>query len=96
MIDKKIEIDIDGDKKSDIKIDFKTLAMVTGFLISGGMSYQNLKSEIEIAKELPIYEIQQNNTAIVNQKLEFLQKEIDNLEEQVKDLEKRVFKKWKN
>ena len=52
-----------------------------------------IDKKIEIAKELPIYEIQQNNTAIVNQKLEFLQKEIDNLEEQVKDLEKRVFKK---
>ena len=90
-IDKQIEIDIDGDKKSDIKIDFKTLAIVTGFLISGGMSYQNLKSEIEIAKELPVFEIKQDE--VVNQKIEFLQKEIDNLQEQVKDLENKVYKR---
>ena len=90
-LDKQIKIDIDGDKKSDIKIDFKTLAVVIGFLISGGMSYQNLKGEIEIAKELPIYEIKQDE--VVNQKIEFLQKEIDNLHEQVKDLENKVYKR---
>ena len=90
-LDKQIKIDIDGDKKSDIKIDFKTLAVVIGFLISGGMSYQNLKGEIEIAKELPIYEIKQDE--VVNQKIEFLQKEIDNLQEQVKDLENKVYKR---
>ena len=49
MIDKKIEIDIDGDKKSDIKIDFKTLAIVTGFLISGG-------------NELPKFKIRNRNS----------------------------------
>ena len=90
-LDKQIKIDIDGDKKSDIKIDFKTLAVVIGFLISGGMSYQNLKGEIEIAKELPIYEIKQDE--VVNQKIEFLQKEIDNLQEQVKDLENKFYKR---
>tara|TARA_R100000781_G_scaffold95627_1_gene59732 strand:- start:306 stop:584 length:279 start_codon:yes stop_codon:yes gene_type:complete len=90
-IDKKIEIDIDGDSKPDIKIDFKTLAICTGFIVSGAMSYQNLKSEIEIAKELPIIEIQQDE--VVNQKIQFLQLEIDNLQEQVKDLEKKVYKK---
>jgi peptidoglycan hydrolase CwlO-like protein len=90
-IDKKIEIDIDGDSKPDIKIDFKTLAIVAGFIISGTMSYQNLKSEIEIAKDLPKYEIKENE--VVNQKIDFLQKEIDNLQEQVKDLENKVYKR---
>jgi len=91
LLDKKIEIDLDGDKKPDIKIDFKTLAIVIGFLISGGMSYQNLKTEIEIAKKLPLYEIKED--AVVNQKMEFLQKEIDNIQQQVKDLEDKVYKK---
>ena len=91
ILDKKIEIDIDGDKKPDIKIDFKTLAIVAGFIISGTMSYQDLKSEIEIAKNLPVYEIKQDE--VVNQKIEFLQKEIDNLQEQVKQLEDKVYKR---
>ena len=77
----------------DIKIDFKTLFIVAGFLISGTMSYQNLKSEIELAKELPEPKVVNVNAGEVKTKMDFMQKEIDNLQEQIKDLEDKVYKK---
>tara|TARA_R100001015_G_C4610122_1_gene165461 strand:- start:522 stop:818 length:297 start_codon:yes stop_codon:yes gene_type:complete len=93
ILNKKVAIDIDGDKKPDIKIDFKTLFIVAGFLISGTMSYQNLKSEIELAKELPEPKVVNVNAGEVKTKMDFMQKEIDNLQEQIKDLEDKVYKK---
>tara|TARA_R100001163_G_C5038528_1_gene177172 strand:+ start:160 stop:456 length:297 start_codon:yes stop_codon:yes gene_type:complete len=94
ILDKQVGIDLDGDKKPDIKLDVKSIAIVLGFIISGTMGYNNLKNEIEVAKELPIYEV--STTAedlIIKQNIEYLQKEIDNLEEKVKDLENKVYKK---
>ena len=35
ILDKQVGIDIDGDKKPDIKLDIKTIAIVVGFIISG-------------------------------------------------------------
>ena len=94
ILDKQVGIDIDGDKKPDIKIDVKSIAIVVGFIISGTMSYNNLKNEIEIAKELPVYEVKTSaEDLIAKQNIEYLQKEIDNLEEKVKDLENKVYKK---
>ena len=85
------EIDIDGDGRSDIKLDIKFIGLLVGGIISLTMTYSQLTSEIELAKELPLYEIKQD--AVVNQKIEFLQKEIDNLQEQVKSLENKVYKR---
>ena len=34
ILNKKLAIDIDGDKKPDIKIDIKSIAIVIGFVIS--------------------------------------------------------------
>ena len=53
MLDKKVEVDIDNDGKSDIKIDVKFLGLLIGGIISLTMTYSQLTAEIEIAKELP-------------------------------------------
>ena len=79
ILDKKVEIDIDGDGRSDIKLDIKFIGLLVGGIISLTMTYSQLTAEIELAKELPQYEIKQDE--VVNQKIEFLQKEIDNLQE---------------
>lgn len=91
ILDKKVAIDLDSDGKSDFKLDIKSILIVGGFIVSGTMGYSNLKQEIELAKELPV--IERKEDRIVNQKIEFLQKEIDNLQEQVKDLEDKVYKR---
>ena len=89
--DKTVGIDIDGDSKPDFKLDIKSILIVGGFIVSGTMGYSNLQQEIELAKELPV--IERKEDKIVNQKIEFLQKEIDNLQEQVKSLENKVYKR---
>jgi hypothetical protein len=91
ILDKKVEIDIDGDGRSDIKLDIKFIGLLVGGIISLTMTYSQLTAEIELAKELPQLEIKQDE--VVNQKIEFLQKEIDNLQEQVKSLENKVYKR---
>ena len=56
-----------------------------------------LQSEIEVAKTLPKQIVSQDDTRVVNQKLDFLIKEFEKFEVQtdkrIEDLEKRVFKK---
>jgi len=95
MIDKKIEIDIDGDSKPDIKIDFKTILIVGGMIVSMTMGYTKLQSEIEIAKTLP--KAQEINIEIIEQKISYFEKELEKFEEQSQKrldaLEKRVYKK---
>ena len=77
ILDKQVGIDIDGDKKPDIKLDIKTIAIVVGFIISGSMGYQTLKQEIELAKELPVYEVKETSDGLLlKQKVEYLEKEI--------------------
>ena len=91
ILDKKVGIDVDGDKKPDIKLDIKSILIVGGFLISGAMSYSNLKQEIEIAKELP--KQVEVDVAAFDTKIDYLQKEVDSLEKQVDDLEGKVYKR---
>ena len=71
--------------------------MVIGTIVSLTLSYSVLKSEIEIAKTLPKQIISQDDTKVVNQKIEFLIREQQRFESQtekrLEDLEKRVFKK---
>ena len=94
ILDKQVGIDIDGDKKPDIKLDIKTIAIVVGFIISGSMGYQTLKQEIELAKELPVYEVRETSDGLLQkQKIEYLEKEIEKLEAKVNDLENKVYKK---
>ena len=92
--DKTIGIDIDGDKKPDFKIDVKSIAIVIGFVISGTMGYNNLKQEIELAKELPAYEVKETSDGLLlKQKVTYLEKEIEKLEDKVNDLENKVYKR---
>ena len=92
--DKTIGIDIDGDKKPDFKVDVKSIAIVVGFIISGTMGYNNLKQEIELAKELPAYEVKETSDGLLlKQKVTYLEKEIEKLEDKVSDLEIKVYKR---
>tara|TARA_R100000234_G_scaffold77220_1_gene48070 strand:+ start:498 stop:782 length:285 start_codon:yes stop_codon:yes gene_type:complete len=91
ILDKKVGIDVDGDKKPDIKLDIKSILIVGGFLISGAMSYSNLKQEIEIAKELP--KQVEIDVKAFDTKIEYLQREIDKLEKQIDDVEDKVYKR---
>ena len=92
--DKTIGIDIDGDKKPDFKIDVKSIAIVIGFIIFGTMGYNNLKQEIELAKELPAYEVKETSDGLLlKQKVTYLEKEIEKLEDKVNDLENKVYKR---
>ena len=92
--DKTIGIDIDSDKKPAFKIDVKSIAIVIGFVISGTMGYNNLKQEIELAKELPTYEVKETSDGLLlKQNVAYLEKEIEKLEEKVNDLENKVYKR---
>jgi len=93
----KLHVDVDGDNKPDFQIDFKTLILGGGMIFSIASSYFMLQSEIEVAKTLPKQIVSQDDTRVVNQKLDFLIKEFEKFELQtdkrIEDLEKRVFKK---
>ena len=93
----KLHVDVDGDNKPDFQIDFKTLILGGGMIFSIAYSYFMLQSEIEVAKTLPKQIVSQDDTRVVNQKLDFLIKEFEKFEVQtdkrIEDLEKRVFKK---
>ena len=93
----KLHVDVDGDNKPDFQIDFKTLILGGGMIFSIASSYFMLQSEIEVAKKLPKQIVSQDDTRVVNQKLDFLIKEFEKFEVQtdkrIEDLEKRVFKK---
>jgi len=94
ILDTQVGIDIDGDKKPDIKLDIKSIAIVVGFIISGSMGYQTLKQEIELAKELPVYEVKETSDGLLlKQKVAYLEKEIEKLEEKVNSIENKVYKR---
>ena len=42
-----LNVDVDGDKKPDFQVDFKTLIMAVGMVVSLTLSYAMLKTEIE-------------------------------------------------
>ena len=67
-----LNVDVDGDKKPDFQVDFKTLIMAVGMVVSLTLSYAMLKTEIEVAKTMPKPIISQDDTRVVNQKLDFL------------------------
>ena len=92
-LEKQVGIDIDNDGKPDLIFDVKTIILLCTMIGSVTLSYTNLKQEIEIAKTLPEYEIQKDDFNIVNQKMDYIQMEIDDMKEKIKDLEKKVYKK---
>ena len=97
ITNKKVAVDLDGDGKHDIKIDIKFLGLLFGGIISLTMAYTTLKADIEIAKTLPEYKIEQDDTKVINQKIDYLIKELEKYEEQtnrrLNSLEDKVYKK---
>ena len=97
ITNKKVVLDVDGDGKSDIKIDIKFLGLLVGGIISLTMTYSQLTAEIEVAKTLPEYKIEQDDTKVINQKIDYLIKELEKYEEQtnrrLNSLEDKVYKK---
>lgn len=98
ITNKKVAIDVDGDGKSDLRIDIKFIGLLVGGIISLTMTYSQLTSEIEIAKTLPEYKIEQDDTKVINQKIDYLIRELEKYEEQtnrrLNNLEDKVYKKW--
>ena len=92
-LEKQVGLDIDNDGKPDLIFDVKTIIIICTMIGSITLSYTDLQQEIEIAKTLPEYEIQEDDVNLVNEKMDYIQKEIDRMEEQIKDLEKKVYKK---
>ncbi len=96
MLNKKVAVDLDSDGKSDLKIDVKFLGLLIGGIISLTTAYSTLQADIEIAKTLP-EQIQQDDTKVINQKIDFLIKEMERFEEDTKrrieSLEDKVYKK---
>jgi|TARA_R100000654_G_scaffold39157_3_gene64904 hypothetical protein len=97
ITNKKVAVDLDGDGKSDFKVDIKFLGLLVGGIISLTMTYSQLTSEIEIAKSLPEYKIEQDDTKVINQKIDYLIRELEKYEEQtnkrLEGLEDRVYKR---
>jgi Mg2+ and Co2+ transporter CorA len=97
ITNKKVALDVDGDGKSDIKIDIKFLGLLVGGVISLTMTYSQLTAEIEIAKSLPEQYIEQDDTKVINQKIDYIIKELEKYEEQtnrrLNSLEDKVYKK---
>ena len=97
ITNKKVAVDLDGDGKSDFKVDIKFLGLLVGGIISLTMTYSQLSSEIEVAKTLPEYKIEQDDTKVINQKIDYLIRELEKYEEQtnrrLNNLEDKVYKK---
>ncbi len=97
ITNKKVAVDLDGDGKSDFKVDIKFLGLLVGGIISLTMTYSQLTSEIEVAKTLPEYKVQQDDTKVINQKIDYLIRELEKYEEQtnrrLNSLEDKVYKK---
>ena len=96
MLNKKVAVDLDSDGKSDLKIDVKFLGLLIGGIISLTTAYSTLQADIEVAKSLP-EQIQQDDTKVINQKIDFIIKEMERFEEDTKrrieSLEDKVYKK---
>ena len=92
-LEKQVGLDFDSDGKPDLVFDLKTIILLCTMIGSLTLSYTNLKQEIEVAKKLPVYEMQNDDFNIVNQKMDYIQMEIDDMKDKIKDLEKKVYKK---
>ena len=90
--EKKIGLDIDSDGKPDLNLDLKTLILILGGISSLIFTYTTLQSDIEQAKLLP----PQQDISKYEQKIEFLENKIENVEKQhdrrLDNIEKKVFK----
>ena len=96
MLKNNLGVDIDGDGKKDLTLDFKTLVLVVGGLISITMTYSTLtkqielnKAEIEVAKKFP----PSQSHDIMDQKILFLEQHIKSESERLDKLEDKIYKR---
>ena len=95
-MNKKLKLDVDGDGKSDLNLDLKTLILVIGGIISITMTYSTLtkqieinKQQIEVAKKLPPIESHE----ILEQKILFLEQFIKSESDRLDKIEDKIYKR---
>ena len=93
---KVLGIDLDGDKKSDLHLDVKTLILVIGGIISITMTYSTLtkqieinKQQIEVAKKLP----PSQSHDIIEQKILFLEQYIKSESDRLDKIEDKIYRR---
>ena len=96
MLNKKVDIDIDGDNKPDLQIDLKTVIMAIGGVISLVLTYTTLKeqiavnaAEIEIAKQMPPMQ----SHDLIDQKILFLEEHIKEQNIRLDKMEDKVYRR---
>jgi|TARA_R110000851_G_scaffold136430_1_gene272038 hypothetical protein len=93
LLQKKIQVDIDGDKKPDFQLDLKTIIIVITGIVSLTMTYTTLQKDIEEAKRLPPIETHD----VIDNKIIVLEKEIEMLQDQygkrLDKIEDKVYKR---
>ena len=96
MLNKKVDIDVDGDNKPDLQIDLKTIIMAIGGIISLVLTYSTLKeeiainaAEIEVAKQLPPTQ----SHGLIDQKILFLEEHIKDESLRLDKLEDKVYRR---
>jgi hypothetical protein len=96
MLNKKVDIDVDGDNRPDLQIDLKTIIMAIGGIISLVLTYSTLKeqiainaAEIEIAKKLPPTQ----SHDLIDQKILFLEEHIKAESLRLDKLEDKVYRR---
>ena len=96
MLNKKVDIDIDGDNKPDLQIDLKTVIMAIGGVISLVLTYTTLKeqiavnaAEIEIAKQMPPMQ----SHDLIDQKITFLEEHIKEQNIRLDKMEDKVYRR---
>ena len=95
-MNKKVNLDIDGDGKPDLHLDLKTIILVIGGIISITMTYTTLtkqieinKQQIEVAKKLPPIE----SHDIIEQKILFLEQFIKSESDRLDKIEDKIYKR---
>ena len=96
MLNKKVDIDIDGDNKPDLQIDLKTVIMAIGGVISLVLTYTTLKeqiavnaAEIEVAKQMPPMQ----SHDLIDQKITFLEEHIKEQNIRLDKMEDKVYRR---
>lgn len=95
-MNKKVNLDIDGDGKPDLHLDLKTIILVIGGIISITMTYTTLtkqieinKQQIEVAKKLPPLE----SHDILEQKILFLEQFIKSESDRLDKIEDKIYRR---
>jgi hypothetical protein len=95
-MNKKVNLDIDGDGKPDLHLDLKTIILVIGGIISITMTYTTLtkqieinKQQIEVAKKLPPIE----SHDILEQKILFLEQFIKSESDRLDKIEDKIYRR---